>query len=86
MPTTVIHVNQHVIKRNQKTGERAPAITFKTKSGGRATYGHAAVILDEQGREVARIVYRPDDPLKCGARCWVETQLRVVPIIEEQPC
>jgi hypothetical protein len=35
------------------------------------------VILDGDGREVAR-VYRPDRPLPCGARCWVETGLRVV--------
>ena len=26
----IIHINQHVIKRNAKTGERNPVITCKT--------------------------------------------------------
>ena len=26
----IIHVNQHVIKRNKKTGERKPVLTVKT--------------------------------------------------------
>ena len=78
MATTVIHVNQHVIRRNAREGTDAPCITFKRKAGGWATYAPVAVILDEGGREVARVVYRPDRPLPCGARCWVETGLRVV--------
>jgi hypothetical protein len=48
------------------------------QSLGRASYARTAVILDGDGREVARVVYRPDRPLPCGARCWVETGLRVV--------
>jgi len=27
---TIIHVNQHVIKRNRLTGERDPTLTVKT--------------------------------------------------------
>ena len=27
---TYIHVNQHIIKRNSKTGEDDPVLTFKT--------------------------------------------------------
>lgn len=82
MATTVIHVNQHVIRRNTKHGTRDPVVTFKSKSGGKATYCHQAVIVDEQGREVARVVYRPHQPLSCGARCWVETKLQVIPLQE----
>jgi ribosomal protein S4E len=82
--TTVIHINQHKIKANTKHGTRDPVVTFKGKHVGRATYCHQAVIVDEQGNEVARVIYRPDKPLSCGARCWVETKLRVIPILEEQ--
>jgi len=28
----------------------------------------------------AEIVYRPDKPLSCGARVWVETQSQVQPL------
>lgn len=80
--TTVIHVNQHVIKRNTKHGTSDPVVTYKRKSGGKSSYCHQAVIVDEQGREVARVVYRPHKPLSCGARCWVETSLRVVPLMD----
>jgi hypothetical protein len=72
---TVIHVNQHKIKANQKHGTREPVLTAKTYKSN--TYGHEAVILDADGNEVARVVYRPDKPLSCGARVWIETQHEV---------
>lgn len=73
---TVIHVNQHVIKRNALTGEREPPLTIKDYRENRK--GHDAVILDSNGVEVARVVYRPDRPLDCGARVWIETRNTVV--------
>jgi len=68
---TIIHVNQHRIKSNRKTGAREPVITVKTYKSNH--YAHEVVIYDSQGVEVARVVYRPDKPLSCGAVCWVET-------------
>jgi hypothetical protein len=67
-----IHINQHVIKRNQKTGEREPVITCKTYKEN--NYGHEVIIKDELGKEVARVIYSPDKPLSCGARVWIETK------------
>ena len=72
---TVIHVNQHVIKRNRKAGTSEPCLTVKTYRDNR--YGSEAIITDAAGNEVARVVYRPDKPLSCGAHCWIETQLTV---------
>lgn len=69
---TVIHVNQHVIKRNRKTGDRNPVITCK--SGKSNLYGHDVIVYDRQGNEVARVVYRPDKPLSCGAQVWIEVE------------
>jgi hypothetical protein len=69
---TIIHVNQHKIRANRKNGTRDPVLTAKTYKSN--DYAHEAVIKDKEGNEVARVVYRPDDPLSCGARCWVETQ------------
>ena len=69
---TFIHVNQHVIRSNNKTGERKPVITAKTSKDNR--YGHEVAILDEKGAIVATIIYRPDQPLACGARVWIETR------------
>ncbi len=63
---TIIHVNQHIIKRNRKTGERKPALTVKTYKSNRPAF---AVALEGP----CKIVYSPDKPLRCGAVCWIET-------------
>jgi hypothetical protein len=79
----VIHVNQHRIKHNRKTGECTPVITCKTYKDNR--YGHEAIIRDKQGNEVAKIVYSPNKPLNCGARVWIETQ-NEVDVYEFEEC
>ncbi|KKN52659.1 hypothetical protein LCGC14_0610530 [marine sediment metagenome] len=70
---TRIHVNQHVIKRNAKTGERKPCLTIKR--GKSNIYAHEVTINGP-----STVIYRPDKPLSCGARCWIETENEVTPI------
>ena len=65
-----IHVNQHVIKRNRKTGENEPVLTVKTYNSN--TYGHSVTVHGP-----SRIIYRPDKPLSCGAHVWIETEADV---------
>ena len=67
---TIIHVNQHVIKRNGKTGDREPTLTVK--QGRKNTYAHEVVINGP-----SRVVYSPDKPLNCGAKVWIETEAEV---------
>jgi len=40
-------------------------------------YGDRIDMLGEDGEVLASIVYRPDNPLPCGARVWIETELDV---------
>ena len=68
---TIVHVNQHVIKSNKKKQETEPVLTVKTYKSNR--YAHEAVIIDDDGSEIAKIVYRPHKPLSCGAKVWIET-------------
>jgi len=68
----IIHINQHVIRRNTKTGERNPVITCKTYNTN--DYADKVIIKDKDGDEVATIIYSPDKPLSCGARVWIETR------------
>ena len=68
---TRIHVNQHVIRRNGKTGERQPPLTVKTYKG-----NQRAVEVEITGP--CRVVYRPDAPLPCGAKVWIETDSEVI--------
>jgi hypothetical protein len=67
---TIIHVNQHEIKANNKNGTNNPVLTVKTYKSN--TYAHRVKINGE-----SEIVYSPDKPLSCGARVWIETQADV---------
>jgi len=76
---TRIHINQHNIKYNNKsTGDIKPVITAKDYTQNRK--GNDVLILDDDGEVVARVIYSPDKPLDCGAKCWIETFNEVVVI------
>lgn len=68
---TIIHVNQHKIRSNQKTGKREPVLTVKTYKSNR--YAHSVEI-----KGPCTVVYSPDKPLTCGARVWIETASEVL--------
>lgn len=71
-----LHVNMHVIRDNTKTGARNPPLTCKT--GGKNLKASQIDIVDKDGAVVASIVYRPDDPLDCGARVWITSHAEVL--------
>jgi len=65
-----IHVNMHIIRKNNKTGERNPVLTVKTSKSNQ--YAHEVEIYGP-----SKVIYRPDKPLSCGARVWIETDSEV---------
>ena len=72
-----IHVNQHNIKANAKDGGSRPVMTVKTYKEN--------VVCDEVHIDgPSTLVYRPDRPLSCGARVWIETKAPVH-ILKERP-
>ena len=72
---TIIHVNQHIISQNRKNGTNNPPLTIKDYTQNRK--GQEAIIYDDNGNEVAKIIHSPDKPLSCGARVWIETKNKV---------
>ena len=74
---TRIHVNQHSIKANAKGGSW-PVITVKDYKQNRKA-NHAAIV-GADGKALAKVIYSPDNPLPCGAKVWIETELEVVTI------
>ena len=68
---TKIHVNQHVVRSNQKHGKKEPVLTVKTYKSN--TYAHEVEINGP-----SKVIYSPDKPLSCGARVWIETESEVV--------
>tara|TARA_Y100000296_G_scaffold15056_1_gene17645 strand:+ start:177 stop:395 length:219 start_codon:yes stop_codon:yes gene_type:complete len=65
-----IHVNQHVIKANAKHNKNDPVLTVKTYKSN--DYGHEVEIDGP-----CKVVYRPNKPLSCGAKVWIETKSEV---------
>ncbi|MEB3831401.1 DNA-binding protein [Phormidium sp. CCY1219] len=63
---TYIHVNQHKIRQNNKQEEKEPVISVKRGSSNE--YGFEVKISGS-----SEVVYRPDKPLPCGAKVWIET-------------
>lgn len=72
---TIVHVNQHKIRKNAKTGNLEPVITVKTSKSN--IYAHEVEI-----KGPCKIVYSPDKPLKCGAKVWIETDSEVLTLIK----
>jgi len=70
---TIIHVNQHVIKANAKSGANDPVLTVKTYKEN--LYAHEVTIDGP-----SRIVHSSDKPLPCGAKVWIETTAKVTVI------
>lgn len=66
-----IHVNQHVIRRNKKTGACEPAITIQWKN---KSYRFHDIAIEGP----SSVIYSPEKPLSCGAHIWVETTATVV--------
>ena len=66
-----IHINQHIIKSNAKTGADDPVITVKTYRSNE--YGSEVTVTGP-----CKIIYSPDKPLSCGAKVWIETDAEVL--------
>lgn len=62
-----IHVRRDLIARDGKEGTSSPALGVET-SGMRKRYGRSVTI-----KGPSKLVYRPDRPLSCGAKAWLET-------------
>jgi hypothetical protein len=66
-----IHVDQHRIKENKKTGIIQPVITVQWKNR-----PYKARVITIEGP--SSVVYSPYKALSCGAHVWVETTAQVV--------
>ena len=65
-----IHINQHKIRSNKKHGTNEPVITVKT-------YKENIKGDTVQINGASTVVYKPEHPLSCGAKVWIETKAEV---------
>lgn len=67
----IIHINRNIIQYNAANGTDHPVC--RVQIGKAVKYGRSVEILGP-----SKMVYRPDSPLKCGAKLWIETEADVV--------
>lgn len=67
MVKTIVVINRHVIAANRKNGTREPPISVRRGRNGKPTYHH-----EYENSNPSKLVYDPDNPLKCGATVWME--------------
>ena len=68
---TRIHVNQHKIRSNKKNKTQEQVITVKTSKN-----NYYADEVEVKGS--CKVVYKPNKPLSCGAKVWIETNDEVI--------
>jgi len=71
----IIHINRNVIQSNAKHGLKKPVCRVQEGSGVRY-----CMEVDIKGP--SKMVYNPENPLKCGAKLWIETESELVLIGE----
>jgi len=73
---TKVCVNSHKIKSNKKDKKNEPVL--RVQRGSRIDYCHEFEIIG-----TCRVIYRPNNPLGCGAKVWVEIgpEAKVIPFI-----
>ena len=92
---TIIHVNAFIINGNIASGAEEPVIAIRPNWTGNGDVeniqlSNCVAIFDKEGNEVARIVYRPQDPIDMYTQpagngrvhCWIETE-HVVKAIDD---
>jgi hypothetical protein len=79
-----LSVNSHVIKGNLKNDKNDAPLVIRG-FGDTAEYAHEVILKDPTGHPVAKFCYRPNKPLKCGARVFfttLDTGYTLVPIAQ----
>ena len=66
-----IHINQHKIRSNKINNKEEQVITVKTSKN-----NYYADEVEVKGS--CKVIYKPNKPLSCGARVWIETSDEVI--------
>ena len=66
-----IHINMHNIRYNKKHNANKPVISVKTSKTNH--YANNVIV-----NGTSQVIYRPERPLSCGAKVWIETHNPVI--------
>jgi len=68
---TIIHINKNLKQSDDKRKSKRPVCRVEVE--GKTWYGSEVDILGP-----SKMIYRPDEPRKCGAKLWIETDSEVI--------
>lgn len=71
----ILHVAQVAIAKNRKQGTNDPAIIVRTAREAKRAH-EVELVNPKTGEVLGKFVYRPHDPLPCGARLWLEADTK----------
>ena len=84
--TKYIHISPRIQEANRlhRQGKTPPpcVIVRRDIAGKDFDECYEAIIYGQDGKEAARIVFRPGDPLPPRITCWIETKGRVELVTE----
>lgn len=78
LPLKIVHIHRRTLALNIKSGRRDPVVIARKKYGAGVIRSNKIHVLDAAGQVAATIVCDIDKPLKCGARCYIETHNKIV--------
>lgn len=66
MTKTIVVINRNKIASNKKNGTKEAVISVRRGRSGKPQY------VDQFDIKDGKLVYDPQNPLKCGATVWIE--------------
>lgn len=73
----IIHISKENIDHNSRNPTELKIPVIQVNDGTGDVFGNEAIIYGQDGKEAARIIYSPNNPLPTGALVWIKTSGRV---------
>ena len=77
----MLSVNSHTIKSNSKNSVNDPPLAIRGH-GDTVEYAHVVELRHDSGLVLGRFYYKPDCPLKCGARVFFAVESPGVKLVK----
>lgn len=74
----LIHINKHVIGKNNKNGTEDAPITIKVYRGDLKTHDENIYAQEVEILGKTKVIHSPKKPLQCGTKVWIKTYGKVL--------
>ena len=77
-PLKIVHIRRQVLANNIRNNLHDPVVIARRKNGPGVIRSNKIHVLDANGNIAATVICDIDHPLKCGARCYIQTNNTIV--------